>query len=346
MRQKTLKVLQRVSMSKSALLLSGCLAWAHPTAQWYDESRVAKDKLEKRDNGTLFHTLIHCDIRGIHRPVTDNERIETLATMAKEWVDTKLRPRLTKAAPVEVSPVTPYIMTEQAVAVNWVTGDAKLIEVVDRDYPDMPGYQMGTADLVCWLDDRTIMVLDWKTGGTEAAEAQLLSLGYGFKKALNATKLIINCFQLGFDETGVPFLYPHEREVSDDEIEEHRTAMQFQWEDIEKANRPRIGIHCTTLYCNHLAYCKGINSVVESLARDAGKGSAPMVAQNGVFDLTDKPCSDAEAGYVMERLSAADRQIKYLKDGMKEYVAKGGRVISGDWEWSEGNNGFRWRKIK
>lgn len=334
-------------MSKSALLLSGCLAWTHPTSQWYDESRVAKDKLEKRDNGTLFHSLIHSDIRGLHRPVTDNERMEVLVKMAKDWVDTKLRPRLTKAAPVSISPVTPYIMTEQAVAVNWATGEAKLIEVEDRKYPDMPGYQMGTADLVCWLDDRTIMVADWKTGGTEAAEAQLLSLGYGFKKALNATKLFINCIQLGFDETtDKPFLYAHEREVSEEEISEHKDAMRFQWEDIGKSYLPQIGIHCTTLYCNHLAYCKGINLVVTSLSRDAGKGMGPVVAQNGLYDLTDTPCSDSEAGYVMERLSAADRQIKYLKEGLKNYIAKGGKVVSGDWEWAEGNNGFRWRKIK
>lgn len=48
------------SISKSALLLSPCLAWANKKAKWYDE-RLADTT--DRDLGTEFHRLIDQFIR-------------------------------------------------------------------------------------------------------------------------------------------------------------------------------------------------------------------------------------------------------------------------------------------
>lgn len=45
----------QVSISKSALLLSGCLAWAHPKAKHYNEKHT---DTSARDLGTEFHRLI------------------------------------------------------------------------------------------------------------------------------------------------------------------------------------------------------------------------------------------------------------------------------------------------
>lgn len=49
------------SMSKSALLLSPCLAWAHPKAKWYDEKHT---DTSARDLGTEFHRLIDSYLKG------------------------------------------------------------------------------------------------------------------------------------------------------------------------------------------------------------------------------------------------------------------------------------------
>lgn len=49
------------SISKSALLLSGCLAWANPRAKWYDEKHT---DTSARDLGTEFHRQIDNFIKG------------------------------------------------------------------------------------------------------------------------------------------------------------------------------------------------------------------------------------------------------------------------------------------
>ena len=60
---------------------------------------------------------------------------------------------------------------------------------------------------------------------------------------------------------------------------------------------------------------------------------------------TSEPKSDEEAGYTMAMISAARRQMKYTEQKLKDYIAAGGRVVNCGLEWSEGNNGYRWRKM-
>lgn len=62
------------------------------------------------------------------------------------------------------------------------------------------------------------------------------------------------------------------------------------------------------------------------------------------MNLTDTPTTDLEAGYVMVRITAARRQMKYLEEGLKKWIASGGKVIAGNHEWGPGANGHRWRK--
>ena len=49
----------RATASKSALVLSGCQAWMHPLAKWYDESKRKPEDLMARDTGIAFHDAIH-----------------------------------------------------------------------------------------------------------------------------------------------------------------------------------------------------------------------------------------------------------------------------------------------
>lgn len=325
----------RVSISKSALLLSPCLAWAAPDAEWYQEDKVDPEDLSKRDKGTLFHQEIHDYIcRNTSHRQYDPDVARWLA-FAKNHFDFVIRPRCE------------FIQSEVPIAINWVTGDVQVLTVKDRKYPKMPGYQFGTADLIGVLKTGELLIADWKTGGTEGAEEQLKSLACGFGRVMTdpdncgLRKVIISCLQV--NEEGV---WPHETPLEwTTDLDTHWDAMRFQWEDIGKRNGYVPGIHCTTLYCPHLGHCGAISDHLRSMATEAPEGSGPVVPVSALTrNITRKPLDDREAGDIMSLVSAAKRQAKYTEERMKEYCKNGGRVLSGQYEWSEGNNGYRWRK--
>jgi hypothetical protein len=252
------------------------------------------------------------------------------------------------------------VLSECPVAINWTDGKAELLEgVTGRQYPDKPGYQCGTSDLVCILKDGTLLIADWKTGGTDGATEQLLSLACGFHRCMldgsgNPRPVRISCLKV--TEDGVD---PDERPVSPEQLANHWMAMEIAWTQKDKKNVPVPGIHCTQLYCPHLAYCSAVTGLVEDAAAEddeqlIGRGQQPLVPAEALvrskgkhaLKMTDNPRSDEEAGYVMSRVTAARRQQKYYESCMKEYVSKGGRVIAGNYEWRETGSGYRWGRIR
>lgn len=245
-----------------------------------------------------------------------------------------------------LAPRAEYIQTEVCIGVNWVTGEAEVFpDVKDRNYPERDGWMFGTADLVAKLWEGPLWVGDWKSGGTDGAKEQLLSLGVGFKKALGASALTICC--LPVNDHGV---WPDETQVTEEEAQNHWDSMRFAWEDIPNA-QPVRGIQCSQMYCPHLAYCSAITNIVSDVAAQDGKSpdDTRLVAPGRLikdFRLTDRPGSQEEAGHVMAMVTAANRQTKYLTAVMKDYVKKGGRVTCGQYEWKEGSNGFRWGRQK
>ncbi len=237
------------------------------------------------------------------------------------------------------------IHSELAVGVNWSSHKASIVEVENRQYPKWPGYMWGTADLVCVNSD-TLYIGDWKTGSTAGSEEQLLSLLAGFVEGFRGqgypppSTMLISCLEV--TEEGI---CANEREVSKDELEAPWQAMVFQAERLGASYNPVPGIHCTVLYCPHLAHCKAIKEVINTAA-ELPEGKLFEVHMDRLFQLTDKPKSDDEASEIMARVSAANRSLKYLTACMKEYVKNGGEIVSGQWKWSEGPDGFRWRKTK
>lgn len=61
------------SLSKSALLLSPCVTWAHPKAKHYEEKYT---DTSDRDLGTEFHNLIDAYLKGkpVEVPSTSSEQ--------------------------------------------------------------------------------------------------------------------------------------------------------------------------------------------------------------------------------------------------------------------------------
>ena len=337
------------SLSKSALLLSPCVAWADPQAKWYDD-RFADTS--KRDRGTTFHSGIHRYVTGaatgsdLALEARDDHEMQCWYASAVVFVDTVMAPRCQS------------IMSEVAIAVNWITGESVILSVDNREYPAeyhgpdaaKKGWQCGTADLVCILKDGSLLIADWKTGGTDGAKEQLLSLGYGFQKAMPETydnmgvpqersrRVKVSCLKVF--TTGVD---PDEDEVSSTELALHKDAMHFAVEAIGTGVKPVPGIHCTALYCPHLAFCPAVTGIVE----EAAEGPQGLLAPEALVrrhKMTDDPSSAEEAGYVMARVTAAKRQLDYFSNAMKDYVRKGGLVTCGSYAWSNGKDGFRWRR--
>lgn len=320
------------SLSQSALLLSPCLAWADPGARWYDDKYA---DTSKRDKGTNVHRIIDCLLTNRPIEVGFSDEEYRLASIAYGWFAGQLQPRISS------------FFSEAVVGINWTSGEAKrLPEVQHRQYPNLPGWQHGTSDLVCLLADGSLYVGDWKTGGSDGASDQLKSLAFAFlSSGIGNNSLPVTISTLFIDENGC---WPHEEVVSQEDLKQHAESMRMQWEDIGKRNEKVPGIHCVALYCNHLAYCSAIASTVQDLAdADTAKAGGLVPAERLTMKLTDTPKDDYEAGDVIQACSAADRQIKYYKSVMKEYVQKsGGRVIAGQFEWKDVGNGYRWYKIK
>lgn len=268
--------------------------------------------------------------------------------------DKNLQVLLKKAKDYFVQVLLPrceVVLSEVAISINWAEGKAEILEgVTGRQYPQREGWQNGTADLVCILKSGELLIADWKTGGSSGATEQLLSLACGFQLCLTTNPetgeektrpVRIAC--LSVTEEGVD---PDERAVSDEQLANHWMAMEMRWTDKDKDHEPVPGIHCTQLYCPHLAYCNAVTGLVEDAAEGKQGQLIPSEVLTRRFRMTDNPRSAEEAGHVMSRVSAARRQMKYWEACMKEYIGRGGRVVAGQWEWKETGNGFRWTKVR
>ncbi len=337
-----------VSLSKSALLLSPCLRWAGPEGKPYDESRVDAEDHTKRDRGIAFHSCMEHYGRNGHalRALEEAEEacVREWAAKAIVWVQRELEPRLESGFDS-----VPSMYAEVYVSYNFATGEVHTDpKVRNRAYPKMPGLVPGTADLVCVLATGELLVGDWKTGGGVGADKQLLSLAAGLRRvytrgdgSYRPVRLAI--LYAGEAAYGAGGVVPVEWAVTESDIVAHEHAMAFQLADVATRKEPVVGSHCTQLYCPHLAYCPGITAIVE----DQSRGSEGLLSAERLLakmKMTDNPISDEEAGYTMERIAAARRQMKYLEAGVRKYIEDGGKALAGDFEFKSTNSGFRWVK--
>lgn len=322
-------------MSKSALLLSPCRTWAGSGAKWYNEEVVAAPE---RTDGVLFHEQADMIVKtGCHYPALP-EKVGIMVAHAEKYLRDELVPRCH------------VLQSEVAVGVNWITGDTeRLPEVKGRGYPDRKGWQFGTADLVGILTTGELLIADWKTGGKDGAKEQLLSLACALQEATWAYEnlcrglrpVITLCLQV--NEHGV---WPEEHSVSQEELENHWEAMRQLWQVIDEPTEPVPGVHCTALYCPHLAYCDRIARVTDELALSDPGEKGPNVRTGDLmkYKVTDEPSDSLEAGFTQAMVSAANRRLKYLTESNKLRVKRGETVEYEGYEWKDIGNGFRWHK--
>jgi len=298
----------------------------------------------KRDNGTSLHA-------GMDAYYRDGASKGELGLPLGSW-----QPREPKVAnwvhdaiawsEEHLEPRCESVHSEVYVAYNFSTGEVHHDPAVrERGYPDLPGYVPGTSDLVCILHTGQLLVADWKTGGGTGAEKQLLTLACGLREVYRTPEGELRKVVLAVLYAGEAGVRPHEWEVSDEELSEHKFHMQVQLMDVGVRTEAVPGPHCHSLYCGHLAHCPGVGAIVEDAA-ESPQGLLPAKQLVRKYDMSAELSSPAHAGFVMSRVTSAKRMLKYHETRVQRYLAAGGKVIADNLEYSKGNDGHRWRPKK
>lgn len=323
----------RETASKSGLLLSGCLRWAHPAARWYSDR---PDDAQAREDGKAFHHALDLHAQGL--PASYPQAVADKVRVAREYYDKKLLPRCEE------------IHTEVAMGINFKTGEAVGLASSDRNYPEDDDYFYGTADIVAILKSGKLLIADWKTGGSDGADEQLKTLALmALRIFQNTSEKVTDCriavLSVSDDEVMV-----HEREVPLAELQSHYNSVRdaiAKSRATAKPSLPVVGTHCTQMYCPHLAKCpatfKDASRMLEG-ALGSGKvtdGGPPPKE----YEFTEQPEGERHAGWMAMRMRAIKRAMTYYDGCLKDHARSGNRVMYDGYEWAEGGAGFRWKKL-
>jgi hypothetical protein len=317
----------RLTASKSALALSPCLRWAGEGVQWFDDS---VGDHSKRDLGTeVHHHLEQLVIKGSHCPAGISDAGAVLYDKASSWYVRNLRPEMD------------YLTPEKHFGHRLdATQERSFVLPGPRQYPQLDGTWIhGTADLFGRFNDGRIYIGDWKTGGGSGAREQLMTLAMGYRHE-GLASIVLEVIYITPD--GV---LTDRWEPTKEELQEHYTALSFAAQDIGVRNDPVHGIHCTQLYCPHLAHCPSVTAnTAEAVRSPQGLLAAENLVRANRTPIDTAPECDEDAGSVMAQVTAGKRALKYYEERVRKYADNGGRVIAGDYEFRKTNNGFRWTK--
>lgn len=317
----------RETASKSALLLGPCSRWAHPASEWYQDRA---EHASKREDGTVFHHCLHLHISELPFSMPEGELGRKVRAAMAFW-DTNLKPRFD------------WVKTEVAFGAG-LNSLAPTITVLDnvqnRAYPQNDNVMYGTADIVGLLKNGQLYVGDWKTGESDGADKQLLTLLYMAAMGLHPQPLLsarISC--LSALDSGMA---EHEREVGWGELMSHWDAIKAAIQASRMAPQPSlpvVGAHCTTQYCPHLAKCSAHLSAMKSLSGLPEASYPPTWAE--------RPVDGQHAAAMAHGLAAIKRTTKYYDGFLKDWVKESpsNRIILDGREWKESGNGFRWNKM-
>lgn len=313
----------RETASKSGLLLSGCLRWAHPAARWYQDR---PEDAKAREAGKAFHACLDLHAQGM--PYAIPKDVEVKVRAAAKYFDTVLMPRC-----VEVH-------TEVAMGIDFASGIVEVPNVKDRGYPDSPMMFYGTADIVAVLKSGEILIADWKTGASDGAEEQLKSLALMARVVFGDKNPPVRISVLTASDDGEVIVY--EREVAPAELDAHYASVRdaiAKSRSTAKPSLPVVGTHCTQQYCPHLAKCPATLGSFEGVA-SGQDGPKPKE-----YPWEEKPSDARHAGWMAMRIRAMKRAIAYYEGNLKDHVRSGGKAIYDGYEWAEGGAGFRFKKL-
>lgn len=296
------------SFSKSDLMASGCISWALPGSRWVGDE--GKDT-SARDYGTSFHELVYEAKPGEPQSEEVQSVLNFILEKKKEY---------------------PMVLQEIAFRWNPEKGEAVPEPAIksrgyDGRFSIENGWLWGTLDFVAIdLANKKAFVADIKTGyglgGYEQVNSGIIAACLAWQIPMaNATGAIWK-----------PMHPAYEWVPGSSELAKHENAIvRFMQGLADKQARYVPGAHCTASYCPHLEYCSEIRKVVNSLED---------------INWPDVPADQEEAGELAWKMKAAKKFLAHKELLLKEYCRQGGKAIAGDWEWREGDAGFRWGKRK
>lgn len=245
--------------SKSALVLSGCTHWI---GQAYYEDKYADTT--KRDIGTSFHSGAELLLHGktLHEAIAESER-----TMRSIWLDgrpgiqdanaiaARMLQHASKYVADRMGAVWCVLGTEIAMGYRLRDRERLLLgRVEDRAYPKESGVLWGTADIV-GLNKYGLWLADWKTGGTDTARDQLMTLaGMLAPDGQAVTICTIKVTEDGCSDW--------DEYVSHHEIDSHMKEISAR---LSSRTEPVQGAHCVALYCNYLYACPSTALALEEM---------------------------------------------------------------------------------
>lgn len=249
--------------------------------------RVNQEGSKAATRGTVIHRFIE-EARTIGRPAA-------LANIE----DDELRQQ---AAVVDLESLPVGAESELAIAYSPGTGEARRLELKGaREYPDMPGFLMGTGDLL-GVADEYVVALDFKTGLQTVSAKQSSQLKFlALAAAVLAEKKKARVALLFLNENGSWRRDEAEFDMKElgefaNELREMMGRAEAAANDVNEGRVPPLatGPHCR--YCKSVTFCPAQAGLVRSLVPTLGDINSAIVnmtpEERGVAYLKYKQAED------------------------------------------------------
>ena len=286
--------MSRLSASKAALL-AHCQRWARDDIEWRYTSSPAAAR------GQKFHAAIAAFVE-TGELLSYDEDIASEMVSAVAWLHSLKVPRK---------------QLEAEVAMGWspATDQAKRYDVTDRGYPK-DGLVHGTADLLVWREDGSLLLVDHKTGDGTGAGPQLRLLGLMAARVYNLEEVEVMALEV--KPWGVT-------EVCRETIDSFALAavageLAELIEQIPNAEALPSSA-CKDLYCPAILSCEaGTEAMVQVIP--ASSLTAPRR-----FSLADPIRTAEHAAWALDVLRLVSAKVDALKDEIKSRVPANGWML-------------------
>ena len=284
----------RVTASKASLL-SQCQRWARDDIEWRYTSSPAATR------GSKFHAAIAAFVETGELLSYDDDIADEMVA-AVTWLHGLKLPRT-------------QLDAERAMGWDAASDTAKLYDVTDRGYPK-DGLIHGTADLLVWREDGSLLIVDHKTGDGSGAGPQLRMLGLMAARVYNLEEVEVMALEVkpwGVTEVCRETLDAFALSALAGELSE-------LVERIPNAE-PTPSNACKELYCPAILACEagseGMMQIipVESL-------TAPRR-----FSLADPITTPEHAAWALDVLRLVSAKVDALKDEIKSRVPAEGWML-------------------
>lgn len=250
--------------SKSSLVLSGCTHWI---GKPHYEDKYADTT--KRDIGTVVHAGCEGLLNGQSLQEATDECKEYMHSLWKGDVaglrdadQVVVRMLLAADKYIRDSRGVSWDLlgTEVAVSYDIRTGHRIILDIVDREYPREGGFLRGTADIY-GLNKFGAYIADWKTGGTDSARDQMMTLAAIMAPPGEGATICTLAFR---EEAGGAYkVNAWDEYVSRHDLDEHLDVMAKSL--TAPPSEPRPGARCIVHYCPYLFACQATMKAVEEM---------------------------------------------------------------------------------